>query len=234
MTMINRLFLVIIIFVLCSSCNNNSKDMQEIVACFEGYKEAAKKSDGSKALEFLSKNTVQFYTDMLNMVLLSDSTQLMELWSFYKIMITVVRCEVPKEELLKMSGEDLIIYAVEHDMIDMQAIQEDNFKIGSTTITANTAKAKLLHKGKEVPMSIDFYKEDSKWKIDVPSILNYVIPEIEKELQAKGYDNSARFEWLLLVAGCDSPQNPIWKPVVDRSEKVSPGVLNFFDSSNMK
>ena len=233
--MSNRfIYIILMLFASCSPNTNSLEDEKAIIDCFEEYKTAGRNRDGKHALNYLSKNVVEFYNDLMSMAIYSDSSQLMELWSFYKIMIVGIRCEIPKEVLLEMSGEELIVYAFENNLNDMQTFEDDNFKVGSTEIDNNMAKAKMLYKGEEVEMVVNFYKEDGNWKVDLLSIIEYAIPVVENKIHKMGYDNNEGTSLFLLLAGCDSPMNPLWEPIIKSNEDVSPNVLSFFDSAASK
>lgn len=221
------LFIVVLLTAGCGSADNTSEDREEIIACYKSYKKALMDSDGEKALQLVTSNTIEAYEDILGIAVYYDSVQLSSLKFIYIVITAQVRCQIEKEALLKMNGEDLFVYAVENDFFDKEAIKEGKLTIGEIQINRNIAEAHMDYNGEKSPLTFKFYREADKWKFDIMSFIGFVDFYIQQQLKESGISEKGMIDLLLLLENGDqAPENDIWSPIIYEIENGNSTFIN--------
>src|SRR5690606_18498017 len=100
--------------------------------CFENYKEAVPKNNGTTALNYISSSTIKLYTQIIDWALHADSITVNNMTVMNKISVFAIRAEKEKSDLNGISGEQLFTEAVEKDKVDklwLSKFELDNISV---------------------------------------------------------------------------------------------------------
>ena len=180
--------------------------------CFNKYKEAVLNDKGAAAYSVLDKKTIVYYNELLEKVKTYDSLKLEKESIINKVTILTMRHRATKEEIMKMTGETLFIYAIDKGMIGKNSVS--NSSVGKVTITGDFAKGGMQVNGRDLPASYDFYKEDGTWKFNLTSLFALGNMGFKRLVEQSGMsENEAIFSMLETVSGT-KPSQSIWNPLV--------------------
>jgi len=179
-----KLYLFLLIhLVFFAACNSQADQEKLIKDCFYNYKSAILNGDGKMAVEYVDSRTINYYDDMANKSVTSDSLALDSLSLVDKLMIVSIRFRTPNEQIKNFDGQSLFVYAVESGMIGKNSLLKNG--IGDIYIDKDFAAAKFVADGKVTSINYHFYKEES-WKIDLTEILPLGNSVMKKMLDKSG------------------------------------------------
>ncbi|RYD54923.1 MAG: hypothetical protein EOP56_17695 [Sphingobacteriales bacterium] len=191
------------------------QDKKQITACFEQYKTAILSEDAELALKCLDSNTIAYYSNIASLSRTATRDGIDTLPIMSKLLVIVVRHRIPKPELLKMNGKELILYAVKNGMLG------DKTSIDQTTITKisiDDNKATALFKdGKQVSDNyFRFNKETEGWKLDMTSISGVVSKSFNRVISQSGLTEN---DFIFRLAEASSGRridDTIWEPIAEK------------------
>ena len=201
---------ILLLFLLVESCKENN-DQEQIVNCFNQYKASILTGKGDEAIIFFDSRTIKYYDEIIEQIKTADSIKVESLPLLDKFTVLSFRYRVQKEDVLKMDGRKLLIYAIDNGMVGKSKIAED--KIGEIKIDGDFATAKFVINEEISSMSIDFYKEEGQWKIDLTSIFLYSTIALREMLEKSGRsENDYLFSIIEALTG-RKPSAEIWEPL---------------------
>src|SRR3954463_15548341 len=103
--------LLLFITILLFSCKSADKP-ENIKQAFEKYRLAILAGKGEEAVTLLDSTTIAYYSNILDISKKSDSLQIDSLNVLYKFTVLAVKHITPKEKLLSMDAEELIIFSI--------------------------------------------------------------------------------------------------------------------------
>jgi len=167
-----------VIIICCSVIFSCQSDTKQVKNCFNEYKEAIINHDGNEAINYIDTNSKNYYSNILEKVKDLDSFQLEQEPVLQKLTILRIRYRFPKEEILKMNGQTLLISLINKGMTNNGNIA--NSTLGKITINNNLAKAEKIVKNKKTPIVFLFHKENDSWKIgmNLSSVFDIVLKQM--------------------------------------------------------
>jgi hypothetical protein len=204
------------LFVCCLLTSAFAQKSEEklVRKAFENYKIAVQNQQGEKAVQFVSQKTIDYYSNMLELVKTADSIKIEALSFIDKMMVLLVRHRVPEEEILNFNGKSFVAYAINAGMIG----KVSNLSIGEVTINGNEAKGQFIVNKQKTPLDFVFYKENEQWEMDLTSLLPISEMALKKVIEESGQsENEFLFSLLEMTTGT-KPDNTIWQPII--SEQV--------------
>ncbi len=188
-----------------------SNDSLEVKQCFNNYKQAILVSDGEEAIKWVDEHTLQYYEEILSFSLSADSSAIQERTLMDKLTILSIRHRVPKEEVLKMSGDDFFKYAINEGMVGKNSVM--NIEIGEVSIEGEFATGNIVASGQKSPLNFHFYKEEDAWKIDLTSIFQVSNAGLSSMIKSNGMtENEFIFSSLEMLTG-KKVEDSIWEPL---------------------
>jgi hypothetical protein len=140
-----------------------------------------------------------------------DSSAISQLGVMDKLTVFVAKHRIPKEDLVKMTGSDFFIYAVDNGMIGKNSVITT--QIGDVKVEGNFANGQMISNGKKTPLYFHFSKENNEWKVDLTSIFPPTNMALKKMLSDKGLsDNDFIFQTLESLTGRKVAKD-IWRPL---------------------
>jgi hypothetical protein len=208
------LLCLILLLTLLTGCG--SADEKNIRTCYAKYLVAFDNDDGKTAASLVSKDTIDYYGQILDCALNSSESQTHALSYWRKILVLQARARFPADELQTLAPEDYFSYTVKHNSSDLgtekQKKQQKIFKLGKITIQGEKASVQALVNGVEVPDAFFFVKEGNNWKMDLVPGMTRAEGILAAQLQSQKISEDEMLVIALKRGGLDiSPD--IWKPL---------------------
>lgn len=179
---------------------------------FDDYKSSILNDKGDEALNYIDQKTIRYYTDILEVIKNADSAKVNSLSLIDKITVFSIRHRATKEEIIKMDGKGLFVYAIKKGMVGKNSVA--NNTIGDVTIDKNFAKGQLLVRGQKAPLYFHFYKEPGQWKLDLTSLFPVSNMAFKKMIEDSGENENDYLFTLLETLTGKKPGADIWKPLL--------------------
>lgn len=183
---------------------------------FESYINATVNNNGQAALDLLDTKTKDYYKTALSIVLYAEREDVERLDALDKFLVLRSRNVIPKQQLVTFQGDDLLLYALNNGMIGKDIVR---LKIQNQNIRTNGNFAQAIIEEAGGRFTLNFYKEDNIWKIDITSVLKnarFLYDKIQKELNMD--DNE--FVFYLLEADGIKPTDDVWLPIISKESEV--------------
>ena len=192
---------------------DETKAKKEITSAFNNYKKAILKQDSKLALAQLDKNSFDYYDQVLNIALRANQQQLDELEILDKLMVLSVKHRVPKEQLIKMNGRELLIYALDNGLIGKNTVEKA--ELGDIDIKGEIAYGQYIISEQKTPLYFGFTYDQSQWRLDITSIFEPAGYGIRKLVEMQNKDEN---EVIIMMIESTTPgqkvSQEIWKPIL--------------------
>jgi hypothetical protein len=166
MKKITIIALTLIVF----SCSSKKQDVENVQKTFNSYKNAVLQKNGTDAIKFVDKTTIDYYAKMLDHAKNIKSNELQNLTLLDKLMILSLRHRATSTELNSFNDESLLIWAINSGMIGEESVK--NATMGTIEIDGNNAKGQFINNGQSTPFYYKFVKSGETWKIDLTSMFS--------------------------------------------------------------
>jgi len=200
----------ILVFVLLPFGMYSQTEQQKIIDVFKDYKSAILNDRGTEALKLIDKRTVDYYSGILIAIKQSDKEAIDQLSLMDKLMILIIRQQVSNEEILKFSGESLLLYAFDNGMVGKNGVVDVD--LGKVTVSDDFAKAQLIIKGKEESLYFHFYKEKD-WKLNLTSLFPISNIAIREMVEESGKEENDFILFLVEIMSKRKLKENIWNPI---------------------
>ena len=139
--------LILLIPILLAGCSGgNEKVEKALEATYSIYQTAIANKNGRKAVEFLDKQSVDYYGLMLERVNTWDKEQLKKLDIIDHATILLLRRRVDPNLMLSFTGKDFLAYAIDNDFLG-NGQQASNFVFDQVQkVRRNRASAFIRNK----------------------------------------------------------------------------------------
>lgn len=199
--------------IACSSSNSsddNSKEQDLVHAAFEGYKAAILEDDGNEAVQFLDSKTIQYYSELLEIILNADSAKISSLNIMDKLQTLTVRALVDKEKLRSFDGKQLLAHTIE---IGMTSKSIGGSQLENIVIDKDFAKGQFSASKEEAPIYFSFHKEEGDWKLDLTSIFHLSTTVFHQMIKESGQNENEFILSILKPLVGNTPKNDLWNPI---------------------
>lgn len=181
---------LIILFLLLTSAVYAKSDETTIKKVLANYQQVATRNKGIKAIRYIDQKSLNYYTDLLDMALYTDSNSIKNLSAVDRIMIGMIRDLNSDAVLSDLNGSMLYTQMVDNRSIGPESLK--NFQIISIDIQDGMASAKVRVGQKESKLPLEFYFEEEQWKINLPSAFS-ILNELYSNNEAAYDRDVARF-----------------------------------------
>lgn len=208
-----RKITLIALVLIISSCSSDKQDVEDIQKTFTGYKTAILQKNGTDAIKYVDKTTIDYYAKMLDFAININSKELQELSLLDKLMVLSLRHRATFNDLNSFNGETLLIWAINSGMIGEESVK--NTTLGKIEIEGYKAKGQFINNGQITPFYYKFVKPGESWKIDLTSI--FAISERGLNQLARQQNMTHQeFIFYILEIGTGKEVNPnIWYKMVE-------------------
>jgi len=184
-------------------------DEELVRKTFNNYKQSILNAQGKEAIRFIDQKTVRYYDKELELSVSGDSATINNLALMDKLTVFIARHQVPKSELLSMTGSQFFIYAVDQGMIGKNSVIA--IQIGEVQVKGEVAYGRMVSNGQDTPLFFQFNKESKQWKVNLTSVLPQANASLAEMLSAQGLsDNDFIFQTLESKTGRKVAKD-IWK-----------------------
>ena len=118
------LFLLLVFTQLASA---QKKEEKKVRQTFESYKSAIMFDKGEQAAEYVDKHTIDYYSEMLNHTLYSDSAEIAALNLMDRLMVFSIRHRSPKETIVSLDGKGLLVYSINEGMVGKSSVANNTY-----------------------------------------------------------------------------------------------------------
>lgn len=210
-TMKTVLLLSLISLFIAQPLHSQKKDEKRVRKSQEKYTTAILNDNGAEAVKYVDSRTITYYTDILEASLHADSLAIEGMSILDKMMVLLIRHRISAEELLSFDGTSLLIHAINLGMVGKSGAS--GIEIGKVTIKGNYAAAEIISRGKKLPYTYDFYKEEKKWKIDLTSSFPAVSLAFQQLIESSERDEN-EFIFQLMQLSSGKPVDPsVWQKI---------------------
>ncbi len=206
-----KTFLTLATVALSAFISFGQTESDRVIQCFENYKKAILQGQGSEAIKYVDKTTVDYYGTELNLALSGDSATIDQLSLIDKLTVFIARHKMDPAVLKKMNGRDFFIYAVDKGMIGKNSVATT--EVVNVSVDGNSASGQMSANGVKTPLAFNFKKEDNQWRVDLTSIFPQTNLALRKALTQQGMsDNDFIFKTLENLTG-RAVTGKIWQPI---------------------
>ena len=208
------LLCVIPLLTLLTGCG--SADEKNIRTCYAKYLVAFNNHDGKTTAGLVSKDTIDYYGQILDHALNCSEVQTHALSYWKKILVLQARARYSATELQALSPEEYFTYVINHGSDDIgleeQKAQQKMFKLGRITIQGQKAGVAVLANGVELPDAYFFVKEGNNWKMDMVPGMTRAEGILAAQLKSQNISEDEMVVIALKRGGLDISAD-IWKPL---------------------
>lgn len=206
-----KLATLILTFLWWTMSYGQDSEEQSVRASFNSYKSAILNDRGEEAINFVDSRTIKYYDDVLESAKTADSAQVESLSVWDKLMVLLIRHRTSKDDILSFDGRSVLVYVIENGMVGKNSVIDNS--IGEVAIDGTFAKGRLVSKGQNTPLDLHFYKEDSRWKIDLTFLFKISTIALKNMIEESGQSENEFFFSLLEIATGKKPNAQIWQPI---------------------
>lgn len=192
---------------------DETKAKKEITNAFNSYKNAILKQDTKLAIAQLDKNSFDYYDQVLNIALRANQQQLDELEILDKLMVLSIKHKVPADQLIKMNGRELLIYALDHGFIGKNTVEKAD--LGDIDIKGEIAYGQFIIEQQKTPLYFGFTYDQSQWRLDITSVFEPAGYAIRKLVEMQNKDEN---DVIIMMIESTTPgqkvSKDIWKPIL--------------------
>ncbi len=181
---------------------------KEIRAAFNQYKSAILSQDGAKTVEYITKNTVDYFEGILDKVKFAEKETILDLSLADQSQILLIRRFFPKEEILGFDGKRLYAATINEGLTGEPL---KTMSIGLVAVKGDKGKAQMVLDGTKTAVFFDFLKEDKQWKLDITTTLVMTTKSIQLQAREANLAVTAYLLDMLQLEGKD--RELIWEPL---------------------
>lgn len=183
---------------------------QQVKKTFDNYKSAILNDKGEEAVEQVDTKTIAYYGDIFEKVKTADSLKVDKLSLMDKLIVLVVRHRIPKEEIMKTNGKQLLVTAIKMGMVGKSSVI--NNEVGTVKVNGDFASGELLVRGQKTPLAFEFHKENGLWKLDLTAIFPAGEAAFRQMVKQSGEPENEYLLSLIQLTTGKEPGAEVWVP----------------------
>lgn len=192
---------------------SSDSDKKNISRTFTDYQSAILNKNGLYAVDYLSKDTFDYYSALLQATKNASKSEVLNMRIGDRFTILMLRHSFEPSMILGLKdGKDLVTFSIDHGLIGADGAAR--VSIHSIKTYDNTAFVEVKTDDGVSPFKYQFKKEDGLWKMDLASVM----PEVSALLEhTVSISNMTESEFILSVLQDQTGINPtekIWDPLV--------------------
>ncbi len=209
------IFLTIGIF----TAKAQNSDSAQIASIFNQYKYAIQNNDGAKAFDLIDSNTINWYSDILELIKSADSSVVSNLTLNDKLTVLVSRQAISHDSLINFSARELFEYSINNSNGTSKSVSA--VQLGIIQIENDVAEAKIQATPQGDSIKMIFRFQDDSWKFDLTSIFDASI-ELQKTMIADiGISENEYALYVLEQFSGVKPPNEVWFPIEGSKSNVN-------------
>lgn len=178
-------------------------------ASFDAYRSALLDGDGPVAAATVTQGTIAYFADMQNLAAGGGPEEIGARPMIDRLFVTLVRQRVERQQLLALSGTELLIYGVEEGLVAQDTVAA--VMLGDVEIDGETADAAVINRGQPTSGRFRFARESGAWKVDLVFLLRAAEAPLRQAAANAGQDeNRFIFERVAATTGMPVPPD-VWR-----------------------
>lgn len=208
----------VIVFTLLCSCADTEQDKKQIYETYDNYKAALLDKKGEVAVEYIDSVTINYYNGILKSTMFADSAKVSAMPISDKYMVLRLRGLLSLNEIQKMDGKKVLVFAINKGMIGKQSVEKG--ELGYITVEGNYATAEFETGGKTTGLKHEFNKEDGKWKLNLTSMMPIVNVAFEEMIKKSETTPNSFVEMLANSFNSNPVNKNIWQPLANQRPEL--------------
>lgn len=197
------------------------ESQRQIRESFEVYRKAVLDADGKRAVTVLTPDTLLYYGRLQRHALFSSADVVRSLPVMERVQVLFYRVTVPGDELVRMSDEEVVTYAIERGWVGRVELQ--NSALGEIELDAEgrTAMAAHLLGGQPTGVRYRFVRgpRDERWRLDLVPVLETSNEVMQRAAAEAGMsEDELVLELVRTATESGAPEN-VWEPLFPDSEE---------------
>lgn len=181
---------------------------KEVRAAFNNYKNAVLAQEGAKVIQYITKNTLDYFEGILEKIKFADKETILGSSLADQTQILILRRFFSKEEIFGFDGAKLYAASIDQGLMGAQL---EKMSIGLVAIKGDKGKAQMVLDGTKTAIFFDFLKEGKQWKIDITTTLIMTTRSVETQARKAGLSTTQYLVDMLQLN--ESEKEQIWEPL---------------------
>lgn len=217
--MINRLklFMLTCLIFLSSQSIGQTNDSIEIVKTFDRYKKAIQTRNGVEVYRLLDKNTIEWYSFILEKIKYADSIEVSDLSLNDKMTVLSTRLMISKDSISKFDGRTFCIYVTNNAILGNSS--DLSLKLQRVFVSGDKAKAPVVATPEGDIIEFEFNKENGSWKFNLSSVFKAEDLLLKKYLSDENLHENDYALYILEAISDKKPTNVLWNRLFTKSGK---------------
>jgi predicted unusual protein kinase regulating ubiquinone biosynthesis (AarF/ABC1/UbiB family) len=152
-----------------TACHEGKPEKELIRDACNKYINAVSGNLGTESVKYIDSNTVNYYAQMIPLILKADSSTVARLRMDQRMLVLVIRQTMPVEKIKKLNGASLFEYLVQIGMCE-SGKGLDKYYFDIHVDKKNHGYIQLVDSNNVRGVVLQFNKEYDQWKIDIPAI----------------------------------------------------------------
>ena len=187
---------------------------EDVRNTFEEFKSAMIGGNSGDVLALASSSSVDYYDNMLDMILYADSSKVAKLSLVQRLAVLGTRARVPVDTLIDMNGQEFFQFSMDAGGSNAEGLKI--LGIGDVLVNDdNTASGQVTANSQPLPMSITFVEEGGEWKIDMASLERMSEGQLQQMMTQSGMDFNQFLKMAMAQQGI-TVDDSIWHPLAER------------------
>lgn len=186
--------------------------VDDVRESFIAYKSAIIEADGEAAAAVVTQNSRDYFRMLADQALTLDRAGLHQIHLTDRLYAMLLRHSLDRTTLEKMSGSDVVSYAVDEGWIGRNGASQ--LRLGHYEVDGDHASGTILRPdGLKSSFKMEFVREGGKWLLDLVALMKLTRTAFEYAVQQSGLSED-EFVILMLEQGSGRKPGPdIWNPM---------------------
>lgn len=201
-----------------AGCTSRQDEKKMILQTFSDYRRFTALRQGSKAVQCIDAASVQYYNDLLPVILYADSATVHNLSYDRAIIVFSVRHTATVAEVREMNGKTLFEKLVKMGLVNSDQDEwQKRYHIAVRMQDDEHAEVEFLDTAGKAGVAFGFVKENDLWKLNIPSGLRFMPADVWAMLEEQSGLNRADLVAALVESITGVPASTaIWQPMMPR------------------
>ena len=213
--MIRRVGSALLVLLFAIACQTGASDEEQILMVYETYKQGVINSTGVSAASVLTPGSYDFYAKIRDHALYATKEELEIVSGLEFFTAIMIRGRIDAEELVQMSGEDIIALQIDRGWTSQGAVS--GITLGEITVNGNRASSTIEGAQGAGPVEFEFEKVDGVWRLDLAAFsqeAGKALDAIFLQVQGSRADSVLQ---MLEMGGITVDPETIWTPPMSRN-----------------
>lgn len=144
------------------------EDLAAITAMFGEFRSAVNRQKGAEAVQLVTSDSVKRYEQFRDWAINDTAEELAERSVVEQVEIARLKATLTPEQLSSFDGHDIIRQLVDQGRLDLPFVE--SAQLADPVFQKDKCYMQIFDRSGAVKEKLTFFREDGKWKIDIPSL----------------------------------------------------------------